>query len=835
MDEEFVDQVRRALELTRRRQYRELGRLPRLRDLRLIENSMHSSPERSEVYFGEAIENLLWEAIEGLKPDFPEDLNAPVWRIYIALRDHSKRGEEWETVAERLGVGESTFQEIKRVAGEELAAKIWEMEEQTRLAVKPKDNLPPQPFAQYIERRNYNYLGRKPIIWGFGATDDLAAIIVERLRGKPWIISLNGAPGAGKSALAYQVGKLCKERFLFEAIIWASAKRKCLRVEATSFALVPYVAKPIVSCDDILETIAQVLENRAVNAPNGYDTKVKVVSDLLKRRRCLIIIDNLEDFTPTARDQLSILLTHYTGFSKVLLTSRVLIDVGDLRVDIPGLTPEEAFKFTDLACTMKGLNLLKKEEAEALYKATDGNPLAMNLVLGLVWATKCSLTTAVDQFKRAGDVLEYLWGATYNQLDEEGKRVLHGMPIFSPYSASADAIRATSWLDLSRVQTSLGIACNLGLVTEAHSRYKLGSFVPDFLQRQGEVAIDSMPLSEFTAKAYVGLAEYYIHVLQERTSIDQRLKFLQDDEKEIVLKALQGCRALADANLKYEGCSAHEARRYVINLFDLIGHPLGLVWRPNDRLYWGKEACDACGLLGEERKELWFRVFDIGWTHLILGNTKEAKEIFTTSLKRATEKGYEDVQALILHNEGRMVRDEGRLEEASELFVKSLDLWLRCKSEEWIAHTKSSLGLVRYRQAQVLEGTARETKLLEARAILEESLALRRTIGHREKVVEGLSDVALVYAALGMLPEAWKSSDQALQLGRPIPAPATGYAYALRSRAELWAYLGKIEEAKACVQEACDIYKAAGAEYMYQMAKKYEQYLGEISKNGGRG
>ena len=125
MDQEFVDQARRGLELARRRAYSGLGELQRLNRLRLVENRLRSSPERTPSYYGRAIQELMWEVIDGMKPQSPEDLNDPPWRQYILARDYFQRGQGWQTVAQRLGVGRSVHGELKRDVMELIACLLY--------------------------------------------------------------------------------------------------------------------------------------------------------------------------------------------------------------------------------------------------------------------------------------------------------------------------------------------------------------------------------------------------------------------------------------------------------------------------------------------------------------------------------------------------------------------------------------------------------------------------------------------------------------------------------------------------------------------------------------
>ena len=840
MDDEFVEEVRKALELARKLRYEELGSLPRLRRLKLVENCMLSSPDRSDVYFGKAIMSLLWEVVDCMKPDFPEDLNNPRWRLYIILRDHSKRGEEWLTVAERLGLRGAAFQDAKRQAGQAVAGSIWAREEETRLALVPKDNLPPATlyFDKYIER--YNQCGDRPIVPGYEETQTLAEIVIEQLKGRASIIALEGAPGVGKTSLAYEVGRRCRDRGLFEAIIWTSAKKRTLMLEAPSFSLVPFI-EPVSSCEDVLDTIAHELEYRAVSVPNGYSAKLRTVTNLLGTRNCLIIIDNLEDFTMEARGQLAVFLRVYRGVSKVILTSRVLTGVGDWPIDLGGMSWAEASTLVELTCQDMHLPSLEEEERQRLYKATEGNPLAIRNVLALMRMKGYALDVAVAEFQVDPEVAEYLWGPLYRLLDDTGegaKRVLHIMPVFQTYSVSDEAIRAASRLDSSPFASSLGALYNLNFVTKHDSRYVLHLSAYRFLETRGEVTVNGAPLTEMTARAYAGLAQYYTRVLAEKGSMDQRLRFVaqgQGDEKWIIMRTLDGCRQLADFNLPYEGCRPHDAWTYIVDLFDLMGHVLGILWYPEERLSWAEQACIACRMLGLDKKELWFKAFDIGWMSLKLKEEEKAERIFTETLAEAKDKGYKEVQALALRNLGRMASERGDLNEACDLLMQSLGLWLECEPEysQWIAYTKSALGLTKYRQAQTPQAKDKKAKLLEARTLLDESLDLREKTGNLDEMIEALSETALPYAALGMLSEALRRSDEATRMARQIRPPSSTLAYTLLLRSEIEELMGRNDAAMKCVEEAQAIYGNLGAKYRLSIAearKEHLESLGESSK-----
>ena len=817
MDQEFVDQARRGLELARRRAYSGLGELQRLNRLRLVENRLRSSPERTPSYYGRAIQELMWEVIDGMKPQSPEDLNDPPWRQYILARDYFQRGQGWQTVAQRLGVGRSVHGELKRDVMELIAVELWRREEETRAGVAVKSNLPHSPFRQYVKRHNYDPVAQRRVVSRYDERDDLAEVIIEELGRRTWVMTLDATAGAGKTALAYEVAARCKQRGMFEAVIWASAKKKMLVVRAARFAEVPYLQR-VTSYEDILDTIGLVLGSRQIKSAADDAGKLRIVTNLLTARSCLIVIDNLEDLRREDLDRLQAFLQEYPGPSRALLTSRRLYALVGSLVTLPGMSYEEASKFLDLQCEGLGLDPLPQEDRELLHTRTEGNPTAMELVLALSRKTRCSVEEAVNSFVGDQIVIEHMVGAAYESLRTRDKEILHAMPIFMPYSASADAVCAATGLEAHEGRAALGVLHDLKLVQKADNRYALPVLVYEFLSGVPDAPFNSSSLSQHTAKLYVNLVGYYTKRLNELRTMDTKLRFLgegvEGDEKWNVLAVLQGCRALVEAEVQgVDGATPDEAWQHVIELYGLIGEALGVMWYVEERLRWAEQVIQGCKVLGRTGHQAWVEVFDIGWVHLLQGERERAQEIFERNLAWARDEGCDPVQALALHNLARMAMEAGDLDSASDFFAESLELWQKsgAKYADWVGQSKSALGLVRYQQG----------RLKEALSLLEESLETRRKMGRMGEVIAGLSETALVNAALNNMDQALRTSGDALELGDDIEAPSSAYAYALKLRGEIEEIRGDMDEAIGYVRKACEIYRALGAKLMLSLAERY--------------
>lgn len=827
MDERFIEEVKEAVELARSRKIRELGRLEKLSGLALVEKRLLSSPERSDAYYGRAIQDLIFEAIDNQKPtSTEEDISLPTWSHYILLRDYVKRGEPWEPVAHKLGVGRTTFYKLKNEANDAVAARLWKWEEETRTEMRVKHNLPSPTFPEYIERHNYNEHIGTPIIPEYDKNERLASVVIDELTdyGLKGLL-LVGAGGTGKTVLAYTVAQRCIERRLFEAVIWASAKKKMLTVEAASFSQVPF-KQAVLSYQEVLDTIAHVLHYRKTSSPQ-VDTSLErfeIVNDLLRTRNCLIVIDNLEELTTDDLNELKVFVRRYAGMSKVLLTSRHQVNVPGARiVNLPGMTFEEAGKFIRLECEMKNLPLLKQDEQRILYDRTMGLPLAMGVIIGLIQVTGFSLKMAIQQFQSADAVLDFLLQGAYDQLTVEEKELLYAATIFEYNATSEDALTATSGLAPWQVRSGLGKLFSLKLVLKTDSRYRLGPLVREFLENRQNAKLNGMLLSPFIAKAYVAAARYYIESLRDARTLDNKLAFLtsgEGDEKWNALRVMQGCQALAKANFQFDGGRPFEAWSLLLDLFEEINEPLGILWYHQERLRWAQEALTACSMVPNgEKRAAWIKVFDLAWTYLIIGQEAKAREILIDNLELAQRKGWKEVQALALCNLGRLEDlSKANYSNAREYFNQALELWKQSpqKYRKWIPNTKAAIGRTRLKEGH----------LLQAKAILEESLDERKQAGYTDEVVEALSETARVYAAQDGFREAFLRSDQALQLAREATAPPSlAYGYALMLRAEIEEIFERLDKALEYAKKACDIYTSLGAQYHVKKAEALKQRI----------
>jgi tetratricopeptide (TPR) repeat protein len=144
----------------------------------------------------------------------------------------------------------------------------------------------------------------------------------------------------------------------------------------------------------------------------------------------------------------------------------------------------------------------------------------------------------------------------------------------------------------------------------------------------------------------------------------------------------------------------------------------------------------------------------LGIVNLQLGDLAQAEECSRQGLRLAQEIGDEAGQAYILGNLGQVMRDQGRLDDALQVFTEGLGLVEKQADKYQMAYLLSHLALVHLQAAQ----------FALARERAEAALALRRELDLRVWTTADLSILASAYHSLGEGEQALRYAHEALAL-----------------------------------------------------------------------
>jgi tetratricopeptide (TPR) repeat protein len=787
MDKEFLNQVEEAVKLVHQRKLRALGESGLVHRLtNLMSKRLASQGRPSTVYVGDTLRKLITETIEDIKPPGVENENESPWRHYIFLHCYAVLGWPVEKIwtTQRLYLGRAATFEIRQPAVESLAIELWYREEDAA-ALFSRHNLPRPSYAHFVSRGDRE--GRDCVEW-----------IIEQLStARAWVLAIDGHAGVGKTTIARETAQRCLERGLFEAIIWTSAQYQAFYPPDT----VVKVAEYVTSLHSILDIVGKTLERRDVKEASSLEDKLRTVREVLSTTNCLLIIDNLESLSKDAQDDIfGFLLRDLPRPSRALIVGREGGYPGQITVTIPGMDTDEALVFIHREAQSRGVRSPSEEEARRIYEATRGVPLAMQQAIGLIQSLGYSAEKATAFGELHDQMLNYMYEEAYAKLGDGEKKILHVMPIFAE-PASPEAIGAASASWSSHLTVGLGRLYRAFLVQRVvDNRYHVLPLTREFLQsieRRDELLIPDVPLSDFVCNAHKNLIQYYVDAL-EAMNLAERLAFLRY-EKGNVLKLMEWCHAMQE-------------HQHLVDLVRVMGWPLGVLGYWRARMTWAQRAIKACGVIERPDLEEWFRVHDLAWTYVRMGQTEDGEQVIVEALQSAQRRGYRRVEALALRNLGRLAGEKGDIEKGVAYLEKSLALWRELADAEWLARTVEALGLFVYQQGN----------WAGARGCLEEALALHREIGYLDGEINTLCELALVMAEPGDAEVALELSEQALALAGTIEKPAPPYAYALWSRAQLEEKLGLSPE-KRCqrIKEAVRIYEDAGARSWAEQAKKW--------------
>lgn len=799
MDKAFLDQVEEAVRLVHQRKLRALGECELAHRLaNLMAKRLGSQVRPSAVYVGDTLRKLIAEAIEDMKPPGIENEDESPWRHYVFLHCYAVLGWSVERIwtTQRLHLGRAATFELRQPAIESLAIALWYREEDAA-ALSTRHNLPRPSYAHFVVRVDHE--GRDCVEW-----------IIEQLSAaRAWVMAIDGHAGVGKTTVAREAAQRCLERGLFEAIIWASAQHQAFHPPDT----VVQVAEHVTSLHSILDVIGKTLEKRDIKEAPSLEDKLRAVRDVLAVTNCLLIVDNLESLSRDAQDSIFRFLLHdLPRPSRALVVGREGGYPGQTTVTIPGMALDEALLFVHKEAESRGVRPPSEAEAQHIYEATQGVPLAMQQAIGLIHSLGYSAKEAVGSGELHEQMLGYMYEEAYEKLGHAERTILHVMPIFSE-TASPEAIGAASATWGSHLTVGLGRLYRAFLVQKVgHDRYDILPLMREFLQsveRRDEGTVSDMPLPDYMRNAHRSLSRYYVDSLRTM-NLAERLAFLRY-EKGNVLRLMEWCHTFQEHQL-------------LVDLVEVMGWPLAILGYWKVRMTWAERAIEASRLIDRADLEEWFRVHDLAWSYVRTGRLEEGENIIQEALRSAQQHGYRRVEALALRNLGRLAGERGDTGRGIEYLERSLALWRELDDAEWLARTVAALGLLRYQQ---------EDWTL-ARGCLEEALVLNRRIGYLDGEIGTMSELALVLAEQGHMEQALELSERALALANTIEKPAPPYAYALWLRAQLEEKLGEgPQKLHERAREAVRVYEDAGARYWAEQAKKWLGKLQAANQSGG--
>jgi len=603
----------------------------------------------------------------------------------------------------------------------------------------------------------------------------------------PRLVTIHGAPGQGKSALAREA----VERY---AHAWPGG------AWAISLETLP-------SREAFVGGLMRFLKVATEELADPADVERQVIARL-QARRTLLVLDNAQTLIEHAEvsDPAALALARFIREQLprrtvgLLATSRRHLGwTGEETVPLGGLAPHDGAILFRQSAPQRGQEI-EMAAAESLSERVDGHPLSLRLLGGafnessaalneFVAAYEERLVEAQDRYKELDHRHRTLYAAidaSVLPLDAELRELLGGLWVFHapflPEAAAAifDPDGEYPEGQRSPVYDRLHRLWGRGLL-EREMRdlrdgdvllYRLLPTMRLYAERQLEGARDPAVLLRRFGQAYAGLARWVYAELNSSA----RLVYIAQRAREDLARGLE----------QVEG---GELRGWYLLHWGRILHRFG---DTRAALHLTKEALEMAQ--GTQQRLKAEALNNMALVYQAMGQPARAMALYEEALP--IRRGMDDRAgvAATLNNMATVYDATGQPERAMELYQQALSIRRAVGDRAGVATTLNNM-------AGVYQATGQPERALE---LYEEALPIMRAVGNRAGVAAMLNNMALVYQAAGQPARAMALYEEALPIMRAVGDRA-GVAITLNNMAEVYRETGQPERALALYEEALPI------------------------------
>ncbi len=301
---------------------------------------------------------------------------------------------------------------------------------------------------------------------------------------RPWIISIEGMGGLGKTSLSHKIVHTTLDSTRFADIAWVSAKQ----VEYVSGEGIQPTHKPALNSEGLLDSLLAQLAKGAYPTTN-YQAKKQALKEILDDHPTLVVVDNLE----TVEDYQEVLplIRFLSQPSKFIITNRMSLQhQTDVYCEnLSELSQANTISFLRHEAKVQNIVTLKHVSDEALrdvFKTIGGNPLALKMVLGqsnYLPIEQILQDLILAKGESAEDLYKYIFWQAWNMLDEQSQQVLISLPL-AP-NGTLQQIENKSQLPRNNVISALNNLRRLSMVefsvNSEQPRYYLHRLTETFL------------------------------------------------------------------------------------------------------------------------------------------------------------------------------------------------------------------------------------------------------------------------------------------------------------------------------------------------------------------
>jgi tetratricopeptide (TPR) repeat protein len=609
---------------------------------------------------------------------------------------------------------------------------------------------------------------------------------------RTWGVLLDGIGGIGKSALAVEAAYRCKEKGLFDAFIFVSAKQNILDPRGIR-ELKPSAR----TLDEFLNETARVLGETGIAKLAG-DDKRRALLDALRVTRSLLIYDNLETLAKEEQEALADFLRELPQACKAIITSRRRGGEGAVWLRLEKLEWDAAHSIieSEMARDPQLTNKLQQAGAarwQELYDETKGSPLALMHTLGLM-RVRATLTfdgaLKLLQGNPDPDLQKFIFQEARRELTANDEAALRALSFFVP-SATFEAWMQVAELSRNALETTIDRLSALSLVDvlTGEERYALHPLTRNFVRDEllADVQITGIIGKRF-AEYWSAYAPLYGGNIKQNHKTYNRLEAEWANLYAAIAWFWQ------TAAVKDNEAGDKGAAMRLISLANSLWQFLYYSGRWDEGIYLDSRAYRASLALNRWSAAGWC-AYHVVVIHYNRDEFDEAEHWTDYCTEAFTRGGFNFEQAVGMRARGLLLRGRKDYDEAERLNQKALAIFHDLKDDVWIADTLCELGhLARSRNQDD-----------RAEQYYRETLTFKENINPASRVITyiGLGNLAVDRKHWA---EARDWYEKALQLARETSLQ-TFLAISLIGLARVHEAEGQPELALSLAREALPIYE----------------------------